>query len=183
MKINIKVRQYLLLFLISGIASIHLFQSCTNMSKKRIFQQIEFAWGGNCQENISIGLSVEATEVALDSPFSWTWAIKNDGDSPVSITLRHELDRLYRCRLQILRYGEQKPLHEFFQPPANVIHKTMGNSVDSVLLLKGMIETRYGGKAGIDKSWGPGIYQVRVIFGGDSFNFTCLSGVINIVAK
>lgn len=132
-------------------------------------------------DSIAIGLSLSVREVELDSPFTWSWAIKNNSDTPRKVTLRHDLDKSFRCRLQILRPGELEPLFEFYEP--HITFQTIGNSRDSITLIKGFVEVRSGGEAGIDSSWGSGLYQLRVIFGGDSFNFKCLSGVVNIIAK
>jgi hypothetical protein len=49
-----------------------------------------------------------------------------------------------------------------------------------VVLFKGAPHEIEGGDAGIDRSWGPGVYELQVLFGGPGFSFACHSGVVSI---
>jgi len=40
-----------------------------------------------------------------------------------------------------------------------------------------------GDTASIDESWGPGMYNLQLFFGGEDFTFSCQSGVVQIEVR
>jgi hypothetical protein len=139
----------------------------------------DFGWGPECGDGISIGLAVPRSEVAADQPFRWRWAIRTSGEEPLEVTIRDEFDPVFRYRLQVRRAGVAEPLAEF--PPLLTTSRTTSpRSPVIVALLKGAPKELAGGDAGIDHSWGPGVYELQVLFGGPGFSFACHSGVVSV---
>jgi hypothetical protein len=138
----------------------------------------EFAWG-EYDEGISVGLAVPQTEVAADHPFRWRWAIRTSAEVTREITIRDELDPVFRYRLQVSRAGVAEPLFEF-PPTLTTCRTTTPRSPTKVVLFKGAPHEIEGGDAGIDRNWGPGVYELQVLFGGPGFSFACHSGVVSI---
>ena len=144
---------------------------------KPIQSEQRFGWGPECGDGISIGLAVPQTEVAADRPFRWRWAIRTSAEAPCEVTIRDEFDPVFRYRLQVRRPGAAEPLADF-PPPLTTSRTTSPRSPVKVALLKGVPQEMDGGEAGIDRRWGPGVYELQVLYGGPGFSFDCHSGVV-----
>jgi hypothetical protein len=144
--------------------------------------QPSFGWGPECGDGIAVGLAVPHTEVAADHPFRWRWAIRTSDEAPREVTIRDDFDPVFRYRLQVRRAGVAEPLAEF--PPRPTTSRTTSpRSPITVALLKGTPQEIDGGEAGIDHSWGPGVYDLQVLYGGPGFTFACHSAVVSVQVR
>ncbi len=149
-----------------------------DMVKRNAVSVGDFAWGPRCAEGVALGLFVPQRTFAPDTSVPWQWALRSLTDSLVEVTTRHRDDPVFRARLAIRRAGSSETLFEFSPPPpvtaSSIAEKTAVLNEPTMLA---------GGDASIDRSWGPGEYDLQLTFGGPSFTFECRSGVVRIVVR
>lgn len=140
----------------------------------------KYSWGPECVDGLEVGLLVEGGLFRPDTSIPWRWAIRNNRDSIVEVTVRHDSDPAFRYRLVISRPGAREPLWEFTPPPgprSTAIHGTQ------VAVFRDAPAELDGGTASIDQAWGPGTYNLQLVFGGNDFNFSCRSGIVQIEVR
>jgi hypothetical protein len=140
----------------------------------------KYAWGPECMDGLEVGLFVEGKVFRSGTSIPWRWALRNNRDSLLEVTVRHDADTAYRYRLVITRPGVREPVWEFPPPPgpnSTAIHGT------KIAVLKDAPAELDGGTASIDQAWGTGTYELQLVFGGDDFNFLCRSGIAQIEVR
>lgn len=139
-----------------------------------------YAWGPECADGLQIGLLVEGKIFRPNTSIPWRWAIRNTRDSLREVTVRHSSDPAFRYRLAVSRPDSDKPLWEF--PPTLEERSTFISSNQVVVLPDSPTELE-GETASIDESWGPGTYNLQLLFGGKDFKFFCQSGIVQIEVR
>jgi hypothetical protein len=140
-----------------------------------------YAWGPECADGLQIGLLLEGRVFRPDTSIPWRWAIRNNRDSMREVTVRHDSDPAFRYRLAVRRPDADNPLWEF-PPPMEEERSTFIRGTQVVVMPESTTELE-GDTASIDQSWGPGTYNLQLMFGGKDFKFSCESGIVQIEVR
>jgi len=132
-------------------------------------------------EGISIGISVSGRVFERDEPIPWRWALQNNTDEVKQVTVEYSLDTAFRHRLQVFIPGGAEPVTEFTPDPSATA--TTFNSNTTLTAPPRSIVELPPKEALVGSRLGAGIYQLRVLFGGKDFSFSCASGNVEIQVK
>jgi hypothetical protein len=141
-----------------------------------------------------VGLTIEnKKELNRNEPIEWSWAIKNLKESDQRVII-HTDGEPVRVKLQVLRPGTSEVIKEYFKTYDETdTGKTSDLPSKPVVINIGAgdiysfpgIKTTYGTKEGVYPGHGlePGNYELRLMYGGEGFDFSCESGTIQITVK